>query len=285
MNAPNGMYTAAEAARRLEMPKTTFHNYVRDGKIKKIIPPGQTEGFYPRVEIEQLAQARELFILLHSAEPAKFQIATSEEDIRGIYEMCIAIYGIGGTPSYEERLRIWQKNPKVYYIIKQENIVVGYISMIWLPDDAITQLMGPTPKQSVATPAGKGIYSVIGAENVLPFIPGKTIESLFISIGVRPGISNTEQRINSFKLIRDTVTVLEEFAEQGMPVKKLYGTSERLDGIKLAQKLGMQEIRYDGDDIIRFELDLETSDSPLLKEYRKIVKEKKQRVLTDQTKL
>jgi hypothetical protein len=278
VNAPTGMYTASEAAKRLEMPKTTFHTYVRDGKIKKIVPPSQTEGFYARAEIEKLAQARELFTLLHSTEHAKFQIASSEEDIRGIYELCIAIYGIGGTPSYEERLRIWQKNPYVYYIIKQENIVVGYISMIWLPENALVLLMGPTPKQSIATPAGKGIYSVIGAENVLPFTPGQPIDSLFISLGVRPGISNTEQRINSFKLIRDTITVLEEFAEQGMPVKKLYGTSERSDGIRLARKLGMQETKYKGDDIIRFELDLETSKTLLLTEYRRITKERRQRV-------
>jgi hypothetical protein len=285
VNAPNGMYTASEAAKRLEMPKTSFHNYVRDGKIKKIVPPGQTEGFYPRAEIEKLAQARELFILLNSTETAKFQIASSEEDIRGIYEMCIAIYGIGGTPSYEERLRIWEKNPRVYYILKQENIVVGYISIIWLPKDALDQLMGPTPKQSIATPAGKGIYSVIGAENVLPFKPGQPIDSLFISIGVRPGISNTEQRYNSFKLLRDTITVLEEFAEQGMPVKKLYGTSERLDGIRLARKLGMQEIKYEGDEIIRFEFDLENSNSHLLTEYRKIARERGQREPTTQSNL
>jgi hypothetical protein len=281
-NAPAGMYTASEAAKRLGLPKTTFHNYVRDGRIKKVVPPGQTEGYYPRAEIEKLAQARELFILLHSTEHATFQRAQSEDDIRGIYELCIAIYGIGGTPSYEERLRIWHKNPYVYYITKQENIVVGYISLIWFTDAALKQLMGPAPKQSITTPAGKGVYSVTGSENVLPFTPGEPIESLFISLGVRPGISNTEQRLNSFKLIRDTITVLEEFAEKGLPVKKLYGTSERLDGIRLARKLGMKETKYEGDNIVRFELDLETSDSPLLTEYKRIVKEREQRTPTIQ---
>lgn len=273
-NAPMGMYTAAEAAKRLGLPKTTFHNYVRDGRIKKTVPPGQTEGYYSKVEIEKLAQARELFILLNSTEPVTFQRAGSEEDIKGIYDLTIAIYGIGGTPSYEERLKIWHKNPYVYYVVKQENIVVGYISMIWFTDNALKQLMGPTPKQSIITPAGTGVYSITGAENILTFTPGKPIDSLFISVGVRPGMSNTEQRIYSFKLIRDTITVLEEFAERGMPVKMLYGTSERTDGIKLARKLGMKEIRYEGDNIIRFELNLEKSDLPMLEEYRKIVREK-----------
>lgn len=277
-NAPSGMYTAAEATKRLGLPKTTFHNYVRDGKIRKVVPPGQKEGFYPRVEIEKLAQARELFILLNSTEHSTFQKAQSEMDIKGIYELCIAIYGIGGTPSYEERLKIWHKNPYVYYILKQENIVVGYISLIWFKEEALNHLMGPTTKHSITTSAGTGVYAVTGVENIQTFTPGQPIDSLFISIGVRPGISNTEQRINALKLIRDTATILEEFAEQDMPVRKLYGTSERSDGIQLARKLGMREIKYEGDNIIRFELDLETSDSPLLTEYRRIIKERNSRV-------
>ena len=273
INAPTGTYTAAEAAKRLSMPKTTFHNYVRNGKIKKVVPPGQTEGHYSKVEIDKLAQARELFILLNSIEPVTFERAASEDDIRGIYDLCVAIYGVGGTPSYNERLKIWHKNPRVYYVVKQENIVVGYISLICLPDEAIQLLMGPTPKQPRITEAGAGIYSVIGVDNVRPFTPGTPIDSLFISLGVRPGMSNTEQRSYSFKLIRDTISVLEEFAEQGMPVKKLYGTSERTDGIRLARKLGMKETKYEGDNIIRYELDLETSDSPLLKEYQTMIKQ------------
>ncbi len=274
-NAPTGTYTASEATRRLGMPKTTFHNYVRSGKIRKVVPPGQTEGHYLKSEIDKLAQARELFILLNSIEPITFERASSEEDIRGIYDLSVAIYGIGGTPSYKERLKIWQKNSHVYYIVKQEQIVVGYISLIWLPDEALQLLMGSTPRQPRITEAGVGIYSVISAENVKLFTPGMPIDSLFISLGVRPGMSNTEQRNYSFKLIRDTLSVLENFALQNMPVRKLYGTSERTDGIRLARKLGMKETKYEGDTIIRLELDLETSENLLLKEYQTIVKQRK----------
>ena len=274
VHASTGTYTAAEAAKRLGMPKTTFHNYVRSGKIKKFVPPGQIEGHYSKIEIDKLAQARELFILLNSIEPITFERASSEEDIRGIYDLSVAIYGIGGTPSYHERLKIWHTNPRVYYVVKQEYIVVGYISLIWLQDEALRLLMGPTPKQPRITEAGAGIYSIISSENVRPFTPGTPIDSLFISLGVRPGMSNTEQRSYSFKLLRDTISLLEDFAEQDMPIRKIYATSERTDGIRLARKLGMQETKYEGDTIIRLELDLETSENPLLKDYRELVKQK-----------
>ncbi len=67
-----------------------------------------------------MAQETALFTLIHSIEPITFSKVESEEDIRGIVDLCIAIYGQGGTPNYDARREIWQKNPDAYYIIKQE---------------------------------------------------------------------------------------------------------------------------------------------------------------------
>jgi len=57
-----------------------------------------------------------------------------------------------------------------------------------------------------------------------------------------------------------------------MPVKKLYATSRISNGIKLARDMGMKETKYPNDPTLRFELDLEQAESPLVKEYRKFVK-------------
>jgi hypothetical protein len=270
---PSGFYNGKEAAQRLGLPVGTFYHQVKTGRIEKVIPPGSKEGYYPKKVIDKLAQARELFVLLNSIEPIMFERAVSEEDIKGIYDLTVAIYGIGGTPSYEERLKIWHKNPYVYYVVRQENIVVGYISLIWFTDEALQHLMRQTPKLSRSSAAGNGIYSVTGAENVRPFIAGHPIDSLFISLAVRPGMTNTEQRSYSFKLLRDTLGVLETFALQGMIVKKLYATSERSDGIRLARKLGMKETKYEGDNVLRYELDLETTTSKMLLPYQEVLKE------------
>src|SRR5450755_984862 len=179
----SGFYSAKEAAERLNMPIASFYRRVREGKIQKEVPPGATEGFYEKKVIDKLAQERALFTLIHSIEPITFRRAESEEDIRGIVDLCIAIYGQGGTPNYDARYEIWQKNPEVYYIVKQEGIVVGYISLIWFDDVALNVLMGPTSRQAQASSAGTGVYSTTGPEHVLPFIPGQPIESLFISLG------------------------------------------------------------------------------------------------------
>ena len=274
--APSGFYTAKEAMEKLRIPKGTFHQHVRSGRIKKYTPPNRSEGYYDKKEIDKMAQETALFTLIHSIEPITFSRAQSEEDIRGIVDLCTAIYGQGGTPSYDARLEIWQKNPNVYYIVKQEDIVVGYISLLWFDEEAIKTLMGPTPKQTTITPAGRGIYSITGPEHIHQFTPGEPIESLFISLGVRPGLSNTEQREYGFKLIRGALEILSNFAAQDMPVKKIYATSERGDGIKLARKLGMEEIKYPNDFVLRYKIDLETTTNPLFQSSKEVLNKRKE---------
>ncbi len=265
---PAGFLSGKEAAERLDMKLSTFYNHVKQGKFKKIVLPGSSEGYFPREEIEKIAQARELILLMYTTTPATFARATTEDDIKGIVDLCVAIYGIGGTPSLEARLEIWGHNPYSYYVVKQEGIVVGYISMMWLDEEATDFLMGPTKTRKTT---GNGIYSVIDARHANKFMPGKPIDSLFVSLGVRPGLSNQQQREYGFKLIRDSLDVLNDFAQQGMPVRRLLATSERSDGIEIGRKLHMKETKYPGDPILRFELDLETSDSKIAVQYRQLI--------------
>ncbi|MBA2395833.1 MAG: hypothetical protein H0V70_24155 [Ktedonobacteraceae bacterium] len=271
--APPAFYTASQAARRLGMNRGTFFYHVKTEKIRKYTPPGATEGYYSKEEIDAMAQAKELFLLQYSLAPKSFERASTEEDVRGIVDLCIAFYGVGNTPTLEARLEIWHKCPDAYYVIKQEDIVVGYISLLWFSDEALRIIMGPTPLKPVITEAGQGVYSVMGAENVTPFNPGEPIDSLFISLAVRPGMTNEQQRRYGFKLLRDTLEVLKDFARRGMPVRKLLATSEKRDGIKLAHDIGMKEIEYTGDKLLRFEMDLQTADNPIAREYQHYVKE------------
>lgn len=273
--APSGFYTAQQAMQHLNMSRSTFFSYVKKGIITKAVPPNGKEGYYEKKAIDEKAQANALFTLINSIEPVTFSRVESEEDLRGIVDLCVAIYGQGGTPNYDARREIWEKNPEVYYIVRQEGIVTGYISLIWFDDEAITSLMGPSSKQTRITSAGTGIYSITGPDHVNKFVEGSPIDSLFISLGVRPGFSNTEQREYAFKLLRGAQDVLVDFAKRDMPVRMLYATSERGEGIRLAQKLRMKEINYPGDNLRRYELDIEKSDSRLLHPYKEALTEHK----------
>jgi hypothetical protein len=271
---PSGLCTGTEAARRLRIPVTTFYDQIRKGRLElqKIVPPGarrNKEGYFSIAEVDKLAQAKEIFTLLYSVEPVEFTRAQSEDDVRGIVDMCVAIYGAGGTPSLETRLAIWKKSPMSYYVLKQENIVVGYASLIWFNDVALDNLMGATKKQSVTqSAAGKGIYSVTGPENINQIVLGEPIESLFISLGTRPGMSHQQQRLYGFRTIQGTIEAIAEFHKLGSPIGKLLGTGEKPDGISLARKFGAEEIKYPGDSVPRFELDLEHAESRIARAMR-----------------
>lgn len=273
---PSGLYDAKGAAKRLGLPLTTFYHQVKTGTIPKISQPANLpvpEQYFSKDEINKIALAKELFFLLHSVGPVIFKKATSEDEVRGIVDMCVAIYGVGGTPSYETRLEIWQKSPDVYYVLMQEDIVVGYVSMIQFNEFALEHLMGKAPKLDINSAAGSGVYSITGPENIIPSTEGKPISSLFVSVGVRPGMSNQQQREYGFRILRGILEVLVHFAERGMHVKKILATSEKQDGIRLARKIEMEETKYPGDNLLRFEMDLETSNSRMALEYRQTLNE------------
>ncbi|MBA2287321.1 MAG: helix-turn-helix domain-containing protein [Ktedonobacteraceae bacterium] len=263
-NAPRNFYTASQAIKKLGMPRNTFFNYVRSGKIKKVVPPGQKEGYYLKADIDKLAQARELFTLEYAADTdtSTFERAT-EEDMRAIYELCVHLWGVMGTPSYEARLGEYKANPYTYYVVKQDGIVVGFLSLTPFKEESLKAFMGETYEHVIEGPG-----------SIEPFVSGKPIESLFLDIGVRRGLRKGTKY--GMRLIQGGIEVLEDFAKQGNIVKKLVATSSVPDGINLCKGLGFKELPLlPGSARHRFELDLETSNLPHLKKYQGIVKKTK----------
>lgn len=260
-NAPRNFYTANEAIERLGMKRNTFFTHVREGKIKKVTPPGHKEGYYPKTEIDKMARVRELAILEYAAEPSTFTKAT-EDDIRNIHDLGVSLFGITNTTSYETMLSWYRKNPQTYYVTRQESIITGYIGFLYLTDETTKRIMSAVDPRRPSPPETE----------VLSFTPGKPIEGLWVGLGVLPGLNQLQARQQGMHLISGAIDVLEDLARRGMPVKKLYATSQTTNGIRLSRKLGFKETSYTGDPLIRFELNLETSTSPLLEKYQGIVK-------------
>lgn len=264
---PKNFYTAAEAIEKLGMKRNTFFTHVREGKIKKVVPPGHTEGYYPKTEIDKMARARELAILEYAAEPSTFTRA-SEKDIRGIYDICVSLFGVTNTASYETMLSWQRKNPRTYYVVKQEGIVTGYIGFLYLDKETTQHILSATELGRPSPPA----------TTVLPFTPNTPIEGLWVGLAVLPGLPPQQARQHGMHLISGAIDILESLAKENMPVKKLYATSQTTHGTRLARKLGFRETVYPDDPLIRYELDLETSDSPLLTTYKQIIRKKAKNV-------
>jgi hypothetical protein len=268
--APKNFYTATEAIKKLGMPRATFFHFVKTGRIKKVVPDGYTEGYYPKRDIDKMALAREMLTLGYTTDSSIFRRA-EEKDIRGVYDLGVALFGTATTPSYETRLACYQANPDAYYVVEQDGFIVGYLYMLPLKAEAIARIMG-VQEETTMSQLLLMRSAIVIPENILQFKPGEA-DNVFLTIGVRQGLARS--RYYGMKLISSGYEVLKDLAGRGIIVKRLYATSRTPDGVRLCKDLGFTEKIVPGSDVRRFELDLETSTSPFAQEYQEIIHESK----------
>jgi hypothetical protein len=258
--APNGLYTASEAIKKLNMAPTTFHHYVKTGKIKKIVPPGRNEGYYEKSYINKMARANELFVIQYAQDPATFSIAT-KDDASGIYDVTASLWGTLNTTPVETRLEWYKSNPEIDHVVKQDGIVTGYVTIMPLKHETIENLMS-------AKIRGWDIKK----EDVLPFTPETPLEC-YTGIAVRTDVYKPEKY--GMRLLGGIIDTLQEYARRNIIIKKFYAVSDTLEGIKLSRALGFKEFPpAPGSTFNQYILDLETAETPFIVEYRNILMER-----------
>lgn len=253
--APDGFYTASEAIQRLNMPRTTFHHYVKIGKIKKKVPHGHREGYYEKTYIDKMAEASELYAIQYAEEPASFSLAT-KDDVQGIYSLDFSLWPTT-TVAPERRLSWYQVNPEIDYVVRKNDIVVGLVNIRPLRHETIEKLLKREMRIRDVKP-----------EELLPFTPNTPLEC-WVGIAVRNGVN--EPKKYGMRLIAGAISVFRDFAARGIIIKKLYTVSDSPDGIRIAHGLGFKDITLPNAPSKQFILDIETSDSPFVQEYKRIL--------------
>jgi len=262
--APEGFYSATAAIKKLGIPRSTFYDLVEKGTIKKVVQPGRSDGYYLKVAIDDLTKARHLFTVQYATNTSTFHRAT-EEDVQGIYDLCVSLWGTRGTYPYELRLARYKKNPDIYYILKYQDFIVGYSTVMPITQRAVNEIMRGEKKA----------WEAITLDDIVPYSRGVPIEYVFLEIGVRDEVPKPKQF--GMRLLSGTIRALEDFAKEGVIIKRLFAVSSVSDGIKLCREFGFKEIPLTSEgNRLGFELDIETSTSLYLRDYRQIVQEKQQ---------
>lgn len=257
---PFGYCNGVTAARLVGVSQGTFYNnYIKNGRVKKFTPPGTNEGYFSIEEMIGLATERSLFTIEMSKAPKSFTPAT-EGDMRGIYELCVAAFGVEKTSTLEQRVAEWKACPEIYHVLKKEDSVIAYASLRVYTHDALMDIM--TPRERLTLP---------GSHNLICFEDNKPVDHLFVSFAVLPGFTRVRKEQYALLLMRGTLRVLRDFARRGITVTWLYATSATDDGQRLANHLGMTETRYPGEKERRYELDLLTSDTLFARQYRTVL--------------
>ncbi|MBV9690400.1 MAG: helix-turn-helix domain-containing protein [Ktedonobacteraceae bacterium] len=260
-NIPEGLYSAAQAIRRLGVPRSSFYDMVSKGKIEKIEAPHRSDGYYRKSQIDEIVRAKQLFILQYSTKTSEFAKATPD-DALGIYDVGVSLWGKAGTPTVETRLEWYKSNPEIDYIVKQEGVVTGYISLMPLKHETIEQLMLGKKRGWEVTP-----------NELLPFTPAIPLECFVMALGVRPGLQKHEKYV--VHLFYGAIDVLESFAQKGIILDKFYATSNTPEGIRACLDFGFQEVGVvPGTTRKQFILDISTSNTWVLHKYKKAIKDR-----------
>ena len=261
--APSGFYTAKEVMRKLGIANSTLYHHVDTGKIQKVTMADRKEGYYPKAQIDKMVRAKELFILQYATDTSVFERA-EEEDIEGITNLGFELFGKSGSPSYETRLAQYNTNPNMFYVLRQDDVIVGYYIVFPLKHEAIERIMSGMEESRFRT-------SVLAPENITQFKPGEADE-VFLVIGVRQGLKKS--KAYGARVLEGGIEVLEQFARRGIIIKRLYATSRTQDGIRISKRLGFKQVTpiAEEDDLCRFMLDLETCSCPPFDKYKRIVK-------------
>lgn len=251
--APPGYYTAQEAQKVLGLNASTFGYYVRQGKIKRYVPPLRKEGFYARKEIDKLATEWALF--LHTGEEDQTETRLARpEDAPGV----VRVLTVRGwkTATAEQRVSWYAVNPFIDYVVVADGDVKGYIHAVPYTPDTLEAML-----------SGKKRSWHVQPKDILPYEPGHTYD-VYAGIATRTDIPNHTQRFG-FRLISGFMTFLGDLSQQEIMIRRVYAASDQPDGMKLCEDLGFELLpRKEGDLFNRYCLDLETSKSLFARKYR-----------------
>ncbi len=259
------LYKASEARAKLGgMSTSSFKRLVDSGKIRKVVPPGKTQGEYVREDVDKLAEAMEQFVQIYAAsepvEKLEFSQAKDENDIRETVQIARQHFG-DNAYGLEKRMVWFKRFPNGDYVLKHEGIIVGYFSIQAIKPESVDHIFNRKSGASVQL------------EDMIPIQPGKPLDLHVSGIGVKMGISRTQAKYYGMVLLNKLFDTLIELGEQGIDIHKVWSKSSTVPGIKLSRDLGFTELGYINNEQIGFVLDMETSSLPAIKQYREALKD------------
>lgn len=270
---PEGYLTSAQAAQVLDCSVGMVYNYERAGQLHKKIPPGRKQGFFVKSEVEALAAGLSEFFDIpqpEGEEPQKGNLVFSQatvDDMEGVYKVAASLFDT--TTSAEARKPLIKRCPAGNYVLKRNGKVVAYIHIQPLKHEQLMAFMRGEIR-------GKDIT----ADDLDCFETGKTVECLIKSIGATKLIGTTEEtrRANQLiylrRLLRGTALEIAKLGRRGVIISKIYATSETPTGIAMGFSAKMEQYSKPlGMGRFRFVLDVEKSDLPLLRPYKKSLAE------------
>jgi hypothetical protein len=255
MKLNDNYYTGREVQKLLGITEPKLRTLVANKQLTKYYPPGRQTAVYLKSEVNEFAEKWTAFLMAKEAPKTTFHIAMLD-DMEEEYKL--AKRALGQTMSIETRKSWLEKNPLCDYIVKYGNKIVAYLTLLPVKHETIMSFLNGEIRGWQITP-----------DDIELFEPGKDLECIIIGIASDPDTNEDTRTHYMLTLIRGIMREMQKLGQKGVTITKLYATSETPTGIAMALHLGMQEITPRLGKRLRFILDIEQSDSPLIQIYKK----------------
>src|SRR3989442_1033417 len=230
---PKNYLTAGEVKKLLGITDGMLYNFVDNGALERVIPPGRKQGVYRKKQVEQLAHDLQIFISTRDEERTTFRKA-EKADIPKCIEIEMGSHPNAqqqGINTLETRLTWLDKNSDLYYVVEHDSEIVGYTSIIPLKPEKIREILD-----------SRELTMNITAEEIEEFRPGKPLYIYIATMRTKPDISKIEKRSYGVRLIGGLITTIINMVDEGIDIKTLYAKSETVDGIRVLRHMGFTEI-------------------------------------------
>lgn len=188
------------------------------------------------------------------------------DDMEGVSEVASSLFST--TTSAADRKPLVARCPDGNYILKNANTgkTLAYIHLQPLKHNRLQAFL-----------RGEIRGWQLTADDLDLFEPGKEVDILLKSMGATRAFGEKKSARYMQRLLFGTARAMAELGRRGVIISKIYATSETTTGINLAMHAQMKQIGRISPGRYAFELDVASSDLPLLKFYKKALAEWRQR--------
>jgi len=224
-------YTAEEAIKKLDLPRSTFHYLVKKGEIPKVVLPLRKQALYPKSEIDEIAERKSKMLEDLQASPDRLELTVpNRSDLVQLIEIEEAYYHEDTIISVDTILNRLAYSPENIHVLKDKKTdkVVGSLTMSVLSDEVLEKLINLEIDETQ-----------VKIEDYKPYKPGQN-DVYIVSIVANPCI---EEKFYASRLLTSIIDYLQELLEKGIAIRKLYTVAATKEGEKLAKKMCFTLIR------------------------------------------
>lgn len=261
MKTNNQYYTATQVKEVLGVTHGMLYQYIRNGHLHPVIPPGKKQGVYPKKEVDKLALELQTFFMLREKQSTNFVRVTSREEMGKCLDISQELFGIG-REILDECMEMIERNPYICYALKTtDQATIGYTG--------ITPLK-PGKLDGVLTQA---LPVRVPPEDMEVFEAGKHLDIYIGVMAIRPGFTNAEKHTYGSRLISGLAEVIIELGRKGIIIGTVAARSAKADGIRLLKHAGFTEVPRATPERRTFIINVQESGMPFMEQYKKALKE------------